>query len=254
MMKFRHPAAVVLLSVCAMPAFADHEVIARGSVLFSNITSGPLVGVPASTPVELRFVVDHVPNVVTPGQVSEYGINFAQTRITVGSQVYHFTAAANPAVLLFQNNNELDSDSDGVETRPDVVPIEGTPYQTRFHAHDILGTIFDSALIEDNAGVYSVNQFHHLSWTVYNGIEGMLISLSAVEVSPGLPPCDSIDFNGDTLFPDTADIADFLTVFGGGACPTGTCGDIDFNNDELFPDIADIESLLRVFAGGGCHE
>jgi hypothetical protein len=63
-----------------------------------------------------------------------------------------------------------------------------------------------------------------------------------------------IDFNGDTLFPDTADIADFLTVFGGGACPTGTCGDIDFNNDELFPDIADIESLLRVFAGGGCHE
>ena len=29
--------------------------------------------------------------------------------------------------------------------------------------------------------------------------------------------CDTIDFNGDTLFPDTQDIADFLTVFAGGA-------------------------------------
>ena len=64
--------------------------------------------------------------------------------------------------------------------------------------------------------------------------------------------CDSIDFNGDGLLPDVADISDFLTVFGGGACPTGTCGDIDFNNDTLFPDVADIESLLRVFAGGAC--
>ncbi len=66
------------------------------------------------------------------------------------------------------------------------------------------------------------------------------------------PTCDSIDFNGDGLFPDTQDIADFLTVFGGGACPTGTCGDIDFNNDGLFPDTDDIGALIRVFGGGSC--
>ncbi|MFO0830443.1 MAG: serine hydrolase [Phycisphaerales bacterium] len=70
------------------------------------------------------------------------------------------------------------------------------------------------------------------------------------------PPsgCDSIDFNGDTLFPDTQDIADFLTVFGGGACPTGPgqCGDIDFNNDGLFPDTDDISAFIRVFGGGPC--
>ncbi|HEX2837104.1 MAG TPA: M12 family metallopeptidase [Phycisphaerales bacterium] len=64
--------------------------------------------------------------------------------------------------------------------------------------------------------------------------------------------CDPIDFNGDGLFPDTQDIADFLTVFGGGACPTGACGDIDFNNDGLFPDTADIAGLLSVFSGGPC--
>ncbi|MFO0832890.1 MAG: hypothetical protein U0637_13745 [Phycisphaerales bacterium] len=66
------------------------------------------------------------------------------------------------------------------------------------------------------------------------------------------PACDSVDFNGDTLFPDSQDITDFLTVFGGGTCPTGTCGDIDFNNDGLFPDTDDIAAFIRVFAGGPC--
>ncbi|HEX2839285.1 MAG TPA: hypothetical protein VHN77_14300 [Phycisphaerales bacterium] len=64
--------------------------------------------------------------------------------------------------------------------------------------------------------------------------------------------CDSIDFNRDSLFPDTSDIDDFLTVFAGGSCSTGTCADIDFNNDGLFPDTLDIDSFLSVFSGGPC--
>lgn len=59
-----------------------------------------------------------------------------------------------------------------------------------------------------------------------------------------------IDFNGDGLFPDTADIDDLLTVFSGGTCPTGQCGSIDINNDGLFPDTADIDYFLCVFSGG----
>ena len=70
--------------------------------------------------------------------------------------------------------------------------------------------------------------------------------------TPPAPECDAIDFNGDGLFPDTADIDDFLSVFSGGPCSTGTCGDIDFNNDGLFPDTLDIDSLLSVFSGGAC--
>ncbi|MFO0831297.1 MAG: M36 family metallopeptidase [Phycisphaerales bacterium] len=66
------------------------------------------------------------------------------------------------------------------------------------------------------------------------------------------PVCDTIDFNGDSLYPDTADIDDFLSVFSGGPCSTGSCGDIDFNNDGLFPDTSDIDSLLSVFSGGAC--
>jgi hypothetical protein len=66
------------------------------------------------------------------------------------------------------------------------------------------------------------------------------------------PSCDSIDFNGDGLFPDNADLEDFFSVFGGGACSTGTCGDVDFNNDGLFPDNQDLQDYLAVFGGGSC--
>jgi len=65
--------------------------------------------------------------------------------------------------------------------------------------------------------------------------------------------CDTVDFNNDGLFPDTADIDDMLSVFSGGACTNDpNCHDIDFNNDGLFPDTLDIDSLLSVFSGGAC--
>ncbi|MFO0830457.1 MAG: PQQ-dependent sugar dehydrogenase [Phycisphaerales bacterium] len=87
-----------------------------------------------------------------------------------------------------------------------------------------------------------------------NGYSGVLTDANA----NGIPDacegavCDSIDFNRDQLFPDTADIDSFLSVFSGGPCPSAFCGDIDFNNDSLFPDTADIDSLLSVFSGGPC--
>ena len=88
------------------------------------------------------------------------------------------------------------------------------------------------------------------SWSATTGEAG----------TPGLfgtPPavCDSIDFNNDTLLPDTGDIDDFLSVFSGGPCstdPAPGCNDVDFNNDTLFPDTVDIDALLSVFSGGPC--
>ncbi len=67
------------------------------------------------------------------------------------------------------------------------------------------------------------------------------------------PTCDTIDFNRDSLFPDTTDIADFVTVFAGGPCSTIQCGDVDFNNDGVTSDVDDIAALLRVFSGGPCQ-
>lgn len=102
---------------------------------------------------------------------------------------------------------------------------------------------------------------HGVEWAgitgVLNGgggaVSGVtIVSGSGTDWNPPLGVCDSIDFNGDGLFPDTQDIDDFLSVFSGGPCSTGTCGDIDFNNDGLFPDTSDIDSLLSVFSGGAC--
>jgi len=72
------------------------------------------------------------------------------------------------------------------------------------------------------------------------------------QLPENLRVCDTIDFNNDTLFPDTMDIQDFLSVFSGGPCSTGACNDIDFNNDGLFPDTMDIAVLIVVFSGGAC--
>jgi hypothetical protein len=68
--------------------------------------------------------------------------------------------------------------------------------------------------------------------------------------------CDSIDFNGDGLFPADEDLVDFLAVLAGGTC-TGPnaeqlCGDLDFNNDCLYPSDEDLVSFLSVLAGGSC--
>jgi hypothetical protein len=68
----------------------------------------------------------------------------------------------------------------------------------------------------------------------------------------GAPQCDSIDFNGDGIFPDNQDAVDFIDVFAGAPCPTGMCGDLDFNNDGIFPDNADITKYLEVLAGAPC--
>ncbi len=90
------------------------------------------------------------------------------------------------------------------------------------------------------------------SLTVGGGNTSVVLT-GGVVPGPCSAACDTIDFNGDSLFPDVQDISDFIFVFGGGACPTGTlCGDIDFNNDGLFPDTLDISALISVFGGGDC--
>jgi hypothetical protein len=80
------------------------------------------------------------------------------------------------------------------------------------------------------------------------------LSSALLEVNFG-PVCDAIDFNNDGVFPDTGDLDDFLSVYGGGPCstdPTPGCNDLDFNNDGVFPDTSDIDSLLSVYGGGPC--
>jgi hypothetical protein len=78
----------------------------------------------------------------------------------------------------------------------------------------------------------------------------MNLALSAECVSP----CDGLDFNNDGVFPDSQDITDLLSVFGGGPCSNDPyCGDVDFNNDAVAPDGDDITRYLNVYGGGNCE-
>jgi hypothetical protein len=64
--------------------------------------------------------------------------------------------------------------------------------------------------------------------------------------------CDSVDFNGNEIFPEDQDIIDFFDVLAGAPCPTGTCNDVDFNNNCVFPEDQDIIDFLNTLAGATC--
>jgi len=111
-------------------------------------------------------------------------------------------------------------------------------------------------IVVGNARV-NVLMWHGLgAGRVYTTMPAIIVEEASICFSVAGLTCDSLDFNQDGLFPDTQDIADFLSVFGGGDCdppnPPQCNTDIDFNNDGLFPDTQDITALLSVFAGGPC--
>ncbi len=116
------------------------------------------------------------------------------------------------------------------------------------------------------ASQFSPGTTLYLQWFVVDpsgqgGVAASQVALMPVSCGRSSCPsaCDSIDFNGDTIFPDTLDIQDFLSVFAGGVCEGQQAGDvpcnsdIDFNNDTLLPDVADIQTFLAVFSGGQCQ-
>ena len=77
--------------------------------------------------------------------------------------------------------------------------------------------------------------------------------IEVVTAAPvGTAACDSIDFNGNGVFPEDQDTVDYFTVLAGGACDTGTCNDIDFNNNGVFPEDQDVVDFFNVLAGGSC--
>jgi hypothetical protein len=82
---------------------------------------------------------------------------------------------------------------------------------------------------------------------VVTNVAGSMTSLSAtVEVIA----CDSVDFNGNGVFPEDQDVVDFFDVLAGGNCPA--CNDIDFNNNGVFPEDQDVIDFFNVLAGGTC--
>jgi hypothetical protein len=89
-------------------------------------------------------------------------------------------------------------------------------------------------------------------------VAGGDFSLAGAEVSAyfarwgvlGAGCCDSIDFNGNGVFPEDQDVVEFLSVLAGETC--ASCNDIDFNNNGVFPEDQDLIDFFTVLAGGAC--
>jgi hypothetical protein len=95
------------------------------------------------------------------------------------------------------------------------------------------------------------NQSFEFRVTVDNGCGNVRSEVASLTVVTQC--CDSIDFNGNQVFPEDQDVVDFFEVLAGGACPTQTCSDIDFNNNGVFPEDQDVVDFFTVLAGGQCQ-
>ncbi len=195
-----------------------------------------------------------------PGQQYYYYLRVVQT----GGSIYRYTAANGsgepgmrtnvpPVANAGPDQNLTDSDNSGSEP----VTLNGSA------STDTGGSIVSYLWKEGVTNLAPASGSPTLNTSLSVGVHTITLTVTdnsgapdddtvTITIAPGGTTCDSIDFNNDGLFPDTADIDDFLSVFSGGPCSTGTCGDIDFNNDGLFPDTTDIDSLLSVFSGGTC--
>mgnify|MGYP000875211071 CR=1 FL=1 len=117
------------------------------------------------------------------------------------------------------------------------------------HPEPLINQCEASAVLSPHSGAMGDVIYYEVRLTVTDALGLSTTAVSNVY----LAECDSVDFNHDTLFPDTQDIDDFLAVFSGGICSNDpNCGDVDFNNDTLFPDTLDIDALLSIFSGGPC--
>ncbi|HLP84966.1 MAG TPA: matrixin family metalloprotease [Phycisphaerales bacterium] len=94
---------------------------------------------------------------------------------------------------------------------------------------------------------------HVIELTVTDNNGATQVDTVTITVNAPVPAgCDSIDFNGNGVFPEDQDVVDFFEVLAGGACPTGSCNDVDFNNNGVFPEDQDVIDFFNVLAGGSC--
>jgi hypothetical protein len=176
-------------------------------------------------------------------------------------------AAQWSAFLADENNNDFEGWFDAVGTRQAMTAANGGVLEGTLNLREELGLVAGAPLPEFiwlAVGVYGNNDGGALLTSqqlpasvdgngVLNATEYVRVRLCDIRVgAPCAPVCNSLDFNRDGLFPDDADLIDFLSVLAGGHCSTNNCDGIDFNNDGLFPDDADLVSFLRVLAGGEC--
>ncbi|MFO0832819.1 MAG: hypothetical protein U0637_13385 [Phycisphaerales bacterium] len=246
----------------------DVRVVVTGTVESNAFSSGTYAGIPPGAPVTMTIDLDshdYLDSPSLPGVTRGYRFGAGTFSLSVGAVTRSLrTVPALPAYFVLRNNDpRVDgfflSQGTDIDTQ---CPLNMTPNNYGIAFSRTFGSVppvgndptLPSVNIMDALGSWGLDNISSYNFTIELNevVTPMIFAYQTITLSPLGPVCDSIDFNQDTLLPDAADIADFLSVFAGAACPTASCGDIDFNNDGLLPDTQDISAFLSVFSGGPC--
>ncbi|MFO0832175.1 MAG: hypothetical protein U0637_10055 [Phycisphaerales bacterium] len=250
-------------------AFSPQEVVFSGGDLYLRNSSANLHGIWKLSDLDHSGMIDAAAEMVlwfglgnASGHTPSAGFAIDADPVRAGAFYYHSLATG--AVDEVYRVTDVNHDGDGQDAGEAV--LVWSTNEANFTSVDVCALADGSVLVTDNSGKRIIRLADLNGDGLFTGagerttflanslsILGDVRNIAVVRDVPTGPVCDSIDFNHDGLFPDTADIDDFLSVFSGGPCSNDPqCGDIDFNNDGLFPDTTDIDSLLSVFSGGAC--
>lgn len=169
------------------------------------------------------------------------------------------TEAPNYTAFLFDNAGNLVQSAVGTATTPAIMSFNNAP--TLNAGQYYIAVSYSVPAADTQVDVLTAaatdGRWHVRDRRGDSGFDVLAAVFVPWASCPGGPSCDSIDFNNDTLTPDSGDLDDFLAVFGGGpsACstfPIPGCNDLDFNNDGLFPDSLDLDAFISRLSGGPC--
>ncbi len=270
-----------LLAAFCVCAAAGTSFACGPAVFFNTINNGFFVPFSSSTPANVRYGDSG-----WFGSGSDQAVDICELRLTLavfnstraGSTDINFTLHdGDPSGLVFGSGDLLyqvtiedvtlpnASESGGLATIEVVVPI--VPTRTRggfqnfgwaigvsnFDSDGQFGFMCSSTLGQ-SLGFYTNNAsfFNGNSWSLFSFGPDPVTGVANFVAELRQRGCDSIDFNGNGVFPEDQDIIDYFVVLAGGQCSTDTCSDIDFNNNGVFPEDQDIVDYFSVLAGGPC--
>jgi hypothetical protein len=266
------------LCVCAA---AGSSFACGPTVFFNTINNGFFTPFSSSTPASVRYGDSG-----WFGSGSDQPVDVCEIRLTLA--VFNSTRAGStdisfsfhdgdPSRFVFGSGDQLyqttiqnvqlpnSTEVGGLATVEVVVPLPGVRTRGGFQNFGwaIGVSNFDSdgqfgftcsSTLGQTQGFYTNNAafFDGTSWSLFSFGPDPVTGVANFVAELKQRGCDSIDFNGNGVFPEDQDVIDFFTILAGGPCDTGTCGDIDFNNNGVFPEDQDVVDFFNVLAGGAC--
>ncbi|HEY0178015.1 MAG TPA: hypothetical protein VGC30_00090 [Dokdonella sp.] len=169
---------------------AEASVEAHGVVDSNTLTSGPFAGVPAGTPVTLRFRIAAEDSVeLEPGEDTRYPIELDTFELSAGTASDTLVATDFGPGLDLANDYPL---SDGIHLFSSPLSTPGQSLE--FELFNPGGDLFDSDDLDRINRTFDASFFEKIAWSVSQGDAAMSVDLDTVRIEDyaGTPPTYTI--------------------------------------------------------------